>query len=254
PTFIQPAHDGSALERLRRHVFEIATPPPGTPDPTVDFTSATDENRECVEIARSILAAGSTGVPFDRMSVLLRNPDLYQPLLEDAFRRAGIPAFFTRGSRRPNPGGRAFLTLLACASEKQSASRFSEYLSLAQVPDQPAPPAWVAPQGELFAGMPAISEQEPDDAAAADPESSIIAGTLRSPRHWERVVVDGAVIGGYDRWVRRLNGLARELQTRIEELGAEEEPVRSRLEQDLVRLKNLQSFALPVVKFLDELP
>jgi RecB family exonuclease len=254
PAFIQPNHGGTALERLRRHVFEIATPPPGSPDPTVDFTSATDENRECVEIARSILSTARTGVPFDRMTVLLRNPDLYQPLLEDAFRRAGIPAFFTRGSRRPNPGGRAFLTLLACASEKLSASRFSEYLSLAQIPDQLALPAWVPPQGELFAGMPPISEQEPDDAAPADPDSSIIAGTLRSPRHWERLLVDAAVIGGHDRWVRRLNGLARELQTRIEELGAEEEPVRSRLEQDIARLKNLQSFALPIVKFLDELP
>jgi ATP-dependent helicase/DNAse subunit B len=254
PAFIQANHEAAALDRLRQHVFEIAPPPAGKTDPTVDFISATDENRECVEIARSILAAARAGMRFDQMTVLLRNPDLYQPLLEDAFRRAAIPAFFTRGTRRPNPGGRAFLTLIACASEKLSASRFSEYLSLAQIPEQPEPPAWVPPQGELFAGMPAIAEQEPNDATTVDSESPIIAGTLRSPRHWERLLVDAAVIGGYDRWVRRLDGLAKELQTRIDELGAEEEPVRSRLEQDLARLKNLQSFALPIVKFLDELP
>jgi ATP-dependent helicase/DNAse subunit B len=254
PVSVQSCHDDAALDRLRRHVFEIAIPQPGAIDPTVDFISATDENRECVEIARSILAAARSGVPFDRMTVLLRNPDLYQPLLEDAFRRAGIPAFFTHGTRRPNPGGRAFLTLLACASEKLSALRFSEYLSLAQVPDQPEAPKWVPPQGELFAAMPANPEQEPDDNSPTDAESPVIAGTLRSPRHWERLLVDAAVIGGHDRWVRRLDGLAKEFQTRIEELGAEEEPVRARLEQDLGRLENLQSFALPIVKFLDELP
>src|SRR5262249_10883921 len=59
---------------------------------------------------------------------------------------------------------------------------------------------------------------------------------------------------GHDRWVRRLDGLAKEFQTRIEELGAEEEPVRARLEQDLSRLENLQTFALPIVKVLDRLP
>src|SRR5262249_8318490 len=233
PAVIQPGNDGTALERLRRHVFEIATPPPGAPDPHTVFPSATDETREWFEIARSILAAARTGIPFDRMAVLLRNPALSQPLLEDAFRRAGIPAFFTRGSRRPNPGGRAFLTLLACASEKLSASRFSEYLSLAQIPHQEQRPAWVTPQGELVSVMPARSEQDRDDASAPDSDSRVIAGTLRSPRHWERLLVDAAVIGGYDRWVRRLDGLARELQARIQELGAEEEPVRSRVEQDL---------------------
>jgi ATP-dependent helicase/DNAse subunit B len=250
----------TALDRLRHHVFELAAPPPAATDSTVDFVAATDENRECVEIARSILAVSRTGMPFDRMTVLLRNPELYQPLLEDGFRRAGIPAFFTHGARRPNPAGRAFLTLLACASEKLSALRFSEYLSLAQVPNPPdsekppSPGPWVPPQGELFAGIPAVAEQESQDTATETLESPVIAGTLRSPRHWERLLVDAAVIGGYDRWVRRLEGLQNELRTRIQELGTEEEPVRARLEQNGARLENLQKFALPIVKFLSELP
>src|SRR5262249_32822826 len=83
PPSVTRRPDAPALPRLRRHVFEIAIPPPGAIDATVDFISATDENRECVEIARSILAAARSGVRFDRMTVLLRNPDLYQPLLED---------------------------------------------------------------------------------------------------------------------------------------------------------------------------
>jgi ATP-dependent helicase/DNAse subunit B len=68
------------------------------------------------------------------------------------------------------------------------------------------------------------------------------------------MLVDAAVIGGYDRWFRRLQGLSKEFQKRIEELGSEDEPARLRLEQDIERLRNLQEFALPIVKFLDELP
>ena len=49
--------------------------------------------------------------------------------------RAGIPAWFDRGTGRPHPSGRAFLALLGCAVERLSAARFAEYLSLSQVPD-----------------------------------------------------------------------------------------------------------------------
>jgi RecB family exonuclease len=233
-----------ALDRLRRHVFEIETPPAGEMDKTVEFVSATDENRECVEIARAILAGAKSGVAFDRMAVLVRNPDLYQPLLEDAFRRAGIQAHFTHGTQRPNPGGRALLALLACAGEKLSASRFSEYLSLGQVPEAPQPQVWTPPQGELFANLPS-----PEAAKAEDGKDPV-----RAPRYWERLLVDAAVIGGYDRWFRRLQGLSKEFQKRIEELSLEDEPARLRLEQEISRLQNLQEFALPIVKFLDELP
>src|SRR5213075_3003123 len=127
--------NATALSRLREHVFSTSIPPEHEFDSTVEFRSATDEARECVEIARSILSAADSGVAFDRVAILLRNPEAYQSLVEDALRRAGIPAFFSHGSRRPNPSGRAFLALLACASEGLSASRFSEYLSLGQVPE-----------------------------------------------------------------------------------------------------------------------
>ena len=49
-------------------------------------------------------------------------------------RAPAIPAWFERGTRRPDPAGRAFLALLACAEEHLSARRFAEYLSLGQVP------------------------------------------------------------------------------------------------------------------------
>jgi ATP-dependent helicase/DNAse subunit B len=262
PISIKSKDKPTALNRLREHVFEVEAPPSASMDQTLEFVSATDENRECVEITRSLLAAAKSGVLFDHMAVLLRNPSLYQPLLEDTFRRAGIRAHFTHGTQRPNPGGRALLVLLACAAEKLSASRFGEYLSLGQVPNMQTSGeplhqnAWVPPQGELFAGLipPETQPTEDESNSETNDESPIIAGTLRSPRYWERLLVDAAVIGGFDRWYRRLRGLGKELLKRIEELGSEDEPARARLEHDIARLNNLQEFALPIVRFLDELP
>jgi hypothetical protein len=49
------------------------------------------------------------------MAVLLRAPQTYLGVLEHALDRAGIPAWFHRGTRRPDPAGRALLALLACA-------------------------------------------------------------------------------------------------------------------------------------------
>jgi ATP-dependent helicase/DNAse subunit B len=94
-----------SLDRLRAHVFAASTPPQGELDATLEFRSATDEARECVEIARSILFAAKREVPFDRVAVLLRNPEAYQPLVEDALRRAGIPAFFS-ARQSPAKSGR----------------------------------------------------------------------------------------------------------------------------------------------------
>src|SRR5262249_3487962 len=73
----------SALDRLRQHVFSMTVPPRDEVDSTLEFRSATDEARECVEIARSILGAADAAVPFDNIAILLRNPDTYQPLVED---------------------------------------------------------------------------------------------------------------------------------------------------------------------------
>ena len=64
---------------------------------------------------RAVLTEADRGVRFDDMAVLLRSPDIYTPLLEDAFRRANVPAYFENGTKRPDPAGRAFLALLDCA-------------------------------------------------------------------------------------------------------------------------------------------
>ena len=74
------------------------------------------------------------GVPFDEMAVFLRTPQQYLGLLEHACARGDVPVYFDRGTRRPDPAGRAFVALLSCAADGLSAKRFDEYLSLGQVP------------------------------------------------------------------------------------------------------------------------
>jgi ATP-dependent helicase/nuclease subunit B len=250
----------SALDRLRANIFATSAPA-GEIDSTVEFSSATDEGRECAEIARSILSLAQSGVAFDHMAIALRNPEAYQPLVEDSLRRANIPGFFTLGSRRPNAAGRALLALLACASEGLSASRFSEYLSLGQVPNvdesgksAPRPPQWIPVQGELFPEIPSPEITEIPQEDAGDDTSPVISGSLRTPYQWEKLLVDAAVIGGHHRWIRRLEGLKSELKKQIAEVEAEEDSKRQVLERQHARLADLQRFALPVIEFLDKLP
>jgi len=254
----------TTLDRIRASLFAEAVAPDGEPDSSLDYFSAAGESLECVEIARRIRKLAADGVPFDRMAILLRSPERYQPLVEEALRRAGIPAYFSRGVARPDPAGRAFLALLACAGEGCSATRFAEYLSLGQAPplDRPAngdAAAPLPPDDEVLArlyerteasapaGEPAPEPMEGEDAA-------VIGGTLQSPAAWEKLLVDAAVIGGRERWARRLRGLEAEFRVRLADLGQKEEGRRQHLEREIERLKNLERFALPLIDRLAALP
>src|SRR5207245_7548835 len=143
------------------------------------FFSAPGEGREAVEIARRILDEARAGTSFDEMAVLLRAPEVYGSLLEVALRRAGISAWFARGTSRPDPSGRAFLALLDCAVEGLSARRFAEYLSLGQVPpldEAGAPPVdcvvWRAPEDETLGPATEIAPAASLAAAPSDPNVS----------------------------------------------------------------------------------
>ena len=173
------------------------------------------------------------------MAILLRSPDRYQPVLEDALRRAKIPAYFSRGTARPDPGGRAFLALLACAAEKCPASRFAEYLSLGQVPEDANRAAdWVGAEDEL------LSSTAPE-ATSDNPEKP-------APSAWEKLLVDAAVIGGRDRWARRLHGLEGEFERQLER--EDDDTSRQHLEKKLGQLRQFEHFALPLIETLDALP
>ena len=259
------------LAMLRRHLFADTQPPIRERTGDVTLFSAPGEGRECVEIARRIAAEARGGVPFDEMAVLLRAPERYLGLVEHALSRAGIPAYFDRGTRRPHPAGRAFLALLACACEKLSARRFAEYLSLAQVPslsDAPRTFEFVVPDDEELA-LPRTEELNADAAGTndSDPsqidarlladEDAVVHGSLRAPWKWETLIVESAVIGGDPaRWHRRLDGLANEYRVRLaaERREDPESPLVARIERDLRNLNHLRSFALPVVDRLASWP
>jgi RecB family exonuclease len=234
----------------------------------VRFFSAPGEGREAVEIARHVLDHARAGTRFDEIAILLRAPEIYGGLIDVALRRAGVPAWFARGAARPDPSGRAFLALLDCALEGLSARRFAEYLSLGQVPplgQTGAPPAeaapWIAPEEEIFgpvaeaapAAGPALEAIPPPPDADDQP---VLEGTLRAPWRWEQLLVESAVIGGRDRWSRRLSGLEAEYRARLIRLREDEpdSPRAAAIERDLTNLQHLRRFALPLIERLGTLP
>jgi CRISPR/Cas system-associated exonuclease Cas4 (RecB family) len=209
----------SDLERLQARLFTtgVSAAELGSERAGVTIVSSPGEAREAVEVARGLLEAAASGVPFDRMAVVLRAVEGYRAVIEEALTRAEIPAHFADGVRRPRVEGRAFLALLACARDGLSATAFAEYLSLGVIPR--------ADTGE----------------------------ELVSPRRWERLLVDAAVIGGRARWERRLLGLARELEDE-RALLVEDDPRREALARDQQLLAALSAFALPLLDLLAALP
>ena len=211
-----PAAADNGLESAQRHLFTPDLIPTVPPDTTCRLFAAPGPALEAVEIARTLLSAAGEGMPFDSMAILLRTPGQYHQVVEEALRRARIPAYFTRGTRRPDASGRAFLALLDCALESLPATRFAEYLSLGQVPDR-------------------------ED------------GEVRAPAGWEKLIVDASVIGSKERWQRRLQGREEELRARYLSQPDDSE-ARAHLGRELDRLGELEDFALPLIERLSQLP
>jgi RecB family exonuclease len=266
PDVLEP-EGTSDLTALRRRLFSGRQPPLRDATGEVRLFSAPGEGRECIEIARRIMDEARSGVRFDEIAVLLRSPADYVGLLEDAFDRAGIPVWFDHGNRRAHPAGRAFLAILSCAVERLSAVRFAEYLSLGQVPGQAdaAPSEASLPADELTIGFsridPGVTGNDwspPADGELGDGDDvAVIAGTLRAPWKWERLIVDSAVIGGNPgRWERRLRGLRAQFERQLAEQRRDdpESPRVARLERDLRSLRHLTHFALPIVETLAAWP
>jgi ATP-dependent helicase/nuclease subunit B len=259
---IDASDPGATLDRVRTWLFSSQQPPQAPPDAELLF-SAPGESLECVEIARRIRRLAEQGIPLDRTAILLRNVEQYQAQVEEALRRAAIPGYFSRGAARPDPAGRAFLALLACAGEGCSASRFAEYLSLGQMPpvDETGapvkrPPQWVPPDDDVlvnFQSAPPGSEiQAPDDQNQDVPNQD--APALAVPFGWEKLLVDAAVIGGHARWARRLHGLRAELQAQLRDLDKEDQSHRPHIQRRIDQLECLEHFALPLIDILGSLP
>ncbi len=280
-----PAGDEATLVRVRPLATAVETvAPTGSPaaiqeqlfsnradlhsaNGVLTVFSAPGENRECVEIARIAKAEADRGVRFDRMAVLLRAPSRYRAHLEEALRRAGIPAHFARGTARPDASGRALLALVSCKLEELSATRFAEYMSLGEMPPAdptgapPPPPEkadrWALPDSELVSeDVARAATGAPEDEADEEPteDAPVAYGTLRAPRLWERLLVDAAVIGEKARWERRLEGLEHELTADLEQARRLDDPSVMRLEREILALASLRAFALPILGELEALP
>ena len=71
---------------------------------------------------------------------------------------------------------------------------------------------------------------------------------------WERILVEAAVIGGKERWIRRLDGYEKELLLDRDGLKDPEGPEAARIRRDLDTLASLRAFALPLLDDLEALP
>ena len=232
--------------------------------------SAPGEGRECVEIARRVLREARRGVPFDRIAIALRAPQHYAGLLEHALERAGIPAYFERGTRRPHPAGRAFLALLRCAADNLSARRFAEYLSLGQVPDAPNAAADTFPlsSDEVFGVVGERAGREAqEDRMALTSDVEHVEGVedgpdapqrqaVRAPWKWERLLAESRVVATEQRWERRLSGLVNECELQKHELARTEpgSPRIDHLTRKAEDIRQLAAFALPIMRTLGGWP
>jgi hypothetical protein len=70
------------------------------------------------------------------------------------------------------------------------------------------------------------------------------------------LLVESAVIGGSERWARRLKGLSAEYELKIRELASNEpdSPRLARLERERQNLAHLQNFSLPLIQELSAWP
>ncbi len=205
------ASPATALQAVQRFALSGERAPERSSDPTVRFLSASSEALEFVEIARHAL---HSAVPFDQIAILLRNPGRHAPLVREALQRAGIPAYYASGTRHPDLGGRAFLTLLRCREQNYSAAVFAEYLSLGQVPRE---------------------------------EGEVLPSTA-----WERLLRDAAVINTLPRWRSRLTTLLDRLYADYEKEAREERKASGA--RDIAALESLRGFAVPLIERLAALP
>ena len=110
---------------------------------------------------------------------------------------------------------------------------------------------WVPPDDEVLANFqsaPPGSETPRVEGDVAD------EFTLAVPMGWEKLLVDAAVIGGHDRWARRLRGLRAEFQAQLRDLDKEDESNRPHIERRIEQLTRLEHFALPLIDQLGSLP
>lgn len=206
------------LARLKLRLFESREAKGAREGPrgSVTFVSSPGEGREAVEVARAIVEAAAGGLLFDQMAIALRSVEAYRGVVEEALRRADVPAHFADGVSRPLPEGRALLLLIECAREGFSARAFSEYLSLFVFP-------------------------RPEDEAERD-------GAGR----WERLFREAFAGGSAARVEERLSRHAAQLQAEAADPHADA-PAQDRAREDGCALEALRAFVGELSPLLEAL-
>jgi CRISPR/Cas system-associated exonuclease Cas4 (RecB family) len=247
----------SAIESFRARLSDEDAAVELSNDDTVTMFAAPGEAIEAVEIARAILADARRGVPFEQVAIALRAREAYATHVEAALHRAGIPAYFEGGSRRPHPSGRALALLLACKVERGSGRRLAEYLATAELPrvartaPEPTLPA-TEDLGRFGDGAP-IDEDTPDEPSDRQIERP-------SLRRWERllgeagVTLAGSSVSLSEYVARRLRSTRTILEDTLVALPEEGASARSRAERDASALADLEACLAPVLQALDAIP
>ena len=187
----------TSLEVLKRDLFrnrvqkKVASPE--LQDRTVLLIAAPGEAPEVREIAREILRlAREEDIPFHEMAILLRNKDLYGPLIQEAFQRLDIPIYLQGGS--PLSGsqlGKSVLLLLDLIGSNLKRNKVMEFLTFAPiawtrfVKEEPSPSQWdlISRQAGIVEGA---NQWEQKVAAfiaqgkSLEPEEEEESGILRS--------------------------------------------------------------------------
>ena len=143
--------DALPVERDARRLAERCSPRP-----------AKDASRSRLRVASC--SEARRGVRFDEMAILVRSPHSYFGLLEHALTRAGVPAWFDRGTRRPHPG-RPGVPRPARLRRRVAVGGALRRVPVARPGSSPskrarASRAWVAPPDEAVNRVPTTGEAQ----------------------------------------------------------------------------------------------
>ena len=142
----EPARDASALRLLKDRLFAPRVPVDCT-DTSLRVLSAPSQESEAREAVRACLRWADTGVAFHEMAVVSRQVATYGPLLQEAFREAGIPVYSSAGTPLPvTPVGRQILRLLELARAELPRRGLIAFVGEKCMPD-----ATLAPFGSVSA-------------------------------------------------------------------------------------------------------
>jgi ATP-dependent helicase/DNAse subunit B len=159
--------------------------PPGE-DRTVRIIAAPSEAQEVREIAREVLRlAREDEIPFHEMAVLLRNFDLYAPLLQETFQNLKVPLHLQGGNPLSRTQtGKSTLLLLDLVGSNFRRGEVMEFLTF-------APLAW-------------------DRFLPEEPSTS----------HWDLISREAGIVEGRKQWEDRLTSwIAQQVQQEGEDGG-----------------------------------